>query len=253
MEKTPVQKTGAAVKGPADTLRVVSRAKLHEQIVSQVEGLIESGRLNVGDQLPPERKLADIFKVSRHSVREAIRILEQKQILKSRPGSGTFVVTGDESSLVEYLADSFRRRKSKLYEIFQFRRMLEFQVAALAAQNRSAENIGEIDRARQAYEAVEGHPKSLKEKDRHFHLALARATGNSVLAQIMERLTHLLDESRGELSQGIARHRVSIRGHARIAAAIRRRDADAAHHAMNTHLDEIEKIIFKAVRNDINQ
>jgi GntR family transcriptional repressor for pyruvate dehydrogenase complex len=187
--------------------------------------------------------------VSRHPVREVIRILEQKQVLKGRPGSGTFVVGGD----VEYLTDSFCRNKGKLYEIFQFRKMLEPQIAALAAQNSSAEIIGEIDAARQAYEAVAGHPKSLKEKDRLFHLALARATGNSVLTQIMERLTDLLDESRVELSQSIARHRVSVKGHARIAAAIRRRDAGAAHHAMNMHLDEIETIIFKAVRNDINQ
>ena len=184
--------------------------------------------------------------MSRHSVREAIRILEQKQILKSRPGSGTFVVIEDESSLVEFLTDSLRRKKSKLFEIFQFRRMLEPQIAALAAQNSSTENIGEIDTARQAYEAVEGHPKSLKEKDRLFHLALARATGNTVLLQIMERLTDVLDKSRVEFSQSLTRHQVSLKGHARIVLAIRRRDADAAHHAMSTHLDEIEKVLFKS-------
>jgi len=62
----------------------------------------------------------------------------------------------------------------------------------------------------------------------------------------MGRLTDVLDKSRVELSQSITRHGVSVKGHARIAAAIRRRDADAAHHAMRTHLDEIEKIIFKS-------
>jgi GntR family transcriptional repressor for pyruvate dehydrogenase complex len=230
----------------ADNLTIVSRTKLHEQIVAQIEGLIESGRLKVGDQLPPERKLADIFKVSRHSVREAIRILEQKQILKSRPGSGTFVVTEDESSLVEFLTGSLRRKKSKLFDIFQFRRMLEPQIAALAAQNATAECIGEIENARQAYQVVRDDPKSLKEKDQLFHLALARATGNTILLQIMERLTDVLGESRMELSQSTIRHQVSVKGHARIVAAIQHRDPDAAHHSMNTHLDEIEKVIFKS-------
>ncbi|MEW6674198.1 MAG: FadR/GntR family transcriptional regulator [Thermodesulfobacteriota bacterium] len=238
-------KTDATIKEPADSLRAVSRTKLHEQIAAQIEGLIESGRLKGGDQLPPERQLADIFKVSRHSVREAIRTLEQRQILKSRPGSGTFVITGAESTLVEFLAESLRSRKSKLFEIFQFRRMLEPQIAALAAQNSSAAHLDEIENAREAYQAAGGHPGNLKEKDRSFHLALARATGNSVLLQIMERLTDVLDESRLEMSQSPARQQFSVKGHARIAAAVRRRDADAAHQAMNTHLDEIERVLYE--------
>ena len=236
-----------------DKLTIVNRTKLPEQIVAQIEGLIENGHLKVGDQLPPERKLADIFKVSRHSVREAIRILEQKQILKSRTGSGTFVVTEDESTLVEFLTGSLRRKKSKLFEIFQFRRMLEPQIAALAAQNATPESIGKIENTQQAYQAVRDDPKSLKEKDQLFHLALARATGNTVLLQIMERLTDVLGESRVELSQSFTRHKVSLKGHARIVAAIRRRDVDAAHQAMNTHLDEIEKVLFKVVSDDNNQ
>jgi len=231
---------------PAGNLTVVSRTKLHEQIVVQIEGLIESGRLKVGDHLPPERELAGIFKVSRHSVREAIRILEQKQILKSRPGSGTFVVTEDESSLIEFLTDSLRRRKNKLFEIFQFRRMLEPQIVALAAQKAAAESIAEIENAQQAYQAVRDDPKSVKEKDQFFHLALARATGNTVLLQVMERLTDVLGESRVKMSQSTTRHQISIKGHARIVAAVRCRDAEAAHHAMNTHLDEIEKVLFKS-------
>ena len=68
-------------------LKAVTKTKFHEQIVDQVQALIEKGRLKHGDQLPPERELASIFKVSRHSVREAIRVLEQKKVLKSRPGS----------------------------------------------------------------------------------------------------------------------------------------------------------------------
>ena len=69
------------------SLKAVTKIKFHEQIVEQVQALIEKGGLKHGDQLPAERELASIFKVSRHSVREAIRVLEQKRVLKSRPGS----------------------------------------------------------------------------------------------------------------------------------------------------------------------
>ena len=74
-------------KSLSNPFKAVKKTKLHEQIVSQIQALIDNGRLKHGDQLPPERELATIFQVSRHSVREAIRILEQKKVLISRPGS----------------------------------------------------------------------------------------------------------------------------------------------------------------------
>ena len=127
-----VEKSGNSL---TKTLQAVAKTKLHEQIVNQVQVLIEKGRLKHGDQLPPERELASIFKVSRHTVREAIRILEQKKILKSRPGSGTFIILEDESSVVEFMARAIFREKNTLSEIFQFRELLEPQIAGLAAQN----------------------------------------------------------------------------------------------------------------------
>lgn len=109
------------VKSLTNTLTAVTKTKLHEQIVIQIPALIDKGRLKHGDQLPPERELATIFTVSRHSVREAIRVLEQKNILKSRPGSGTYINLEDESSVVEFLDRAIDREKHTMAEIFQFR------------------------------------------------------------------------------------------------------------------------------------
>ena len=95
----------------AENLQPVTKTKFHEQIVAQVRALIEKGGLKHGDQLPAERELASIFKVSRHSVREAIRVLEQQQVVKSRPGSGTFIILENESSVVESLAGAILREK----------------------------------------------------------------------------------------------------------------------------------------------
>ena len=133
-----VKKTGNSLTG---NLQAVTKTKFHEQIVDQVQALIEKGRLKHGDQLPPERELASIFKVSRHSVREAIRVLEQKKVLKTRPGSGTFIILENESSVVESLANAILREKNTLSEIFQFRELLEPQIAGLAARNAKKEDI----------------------------------------------------------------------------------------------------------------
>lgn len=137
-----VEKSGHSL---TQNLQAVAKTKLHEQIVEQVQLLIEKGRLKHGDQLPPGRELASIFKVSRHTVREAIRILEQKKILKSRPGSGTDIILEDESSVVELLARAIFREKNSLSEIFQFRELLKPQIAGLAAQNATQKDISVLE------------------------------------------------------------------------------------------------------------
>jgi GntR family transcriptional repressor for pyruvate dehydrogenase complex len=79
--------------------------------------------------------------VSRHSVREAIRSLEKENVLESRAGSGTFVVLGNTQAVADYLARAVLLEKDRLAEIFQIRVMLEPQVAALAAENASRDDI----------------------------------------------------------------------------------------------------------------
>jgi len=227
-------------------LQAVSRAKLHEQIVNQVQDLIEKGGLKHGDQLPPERELASIFKVSRHTVREAIRILEQKKILKSRPGSGTFVILEDESSAVEVLAKAIYREKNTLSEIFQFRELLEPQIAGLAARNATKKDIVVLEDILERQKKELGNAAVSKELDEEFHLALAKATGNCVLYQVVELFGHILLKSRHENSQSPSRHKLSLEGHKKILAAIKGKDSRAAKELMSGHLDAIRKLLISS-------
>ena len=229
-------------------LRAVRRAKLHEQIVGQVRDLIAAGRLNHGDRLPPERELAEIFNVSRHSVREAIRVMEHQGLVQSRPGSGTFVVVGDETGLVDILAMAIHREKDKLTEIFELRRLIEPQIAGLAAENASPDDLG---RLRQAYEA---HRRRLDDEieaakgDHAFHLALAAASGNSILIKVVELLDDLLAHSRAEFSQSVRRRQLSAEGHAEILRAVVAGDAEMARVAMTRHLLMIEEVVLQKHR-----
>ncbi len=115
------------------TLQAVAKTKLHEQIVNQVQALIEKGGLKHGDQLPPERELASIFKVSRHTVREAIRILEQKNILRSRPGSGTFIILEDESNrpLLNIWPEPYSEKKIRFLKSFNSENYLNLRLPGL--------------------------------------------------------------------------------------------------------------------------
>lgn len=232
----------------ADNLKAIRKTSLYVQIASQIQDLIENGKLKHGDQLPPERELADIFQVSRHSVREAIRTLEQKNILKSRVGSGTYVIIEDEPSVVDFLARAIQREKGKLSEIFEFRRMIEPQIARLAAQNATR---GHID---QLTEIIEKHQQSMPdleksvELDHAFHLTLALATGNDILLKIVERTNDILAESRADVLQSPARVQHSINGHQKVLRALRQGDPDLAAQAMNEHLTEVEEVIKREQR-----
>lgn len=238
-----IEKSGNSL---TKTLQAVAKTKLHEQIVNQVQALIEKGRLKHGDQLPPERELASIFKVSRHTVREAIRILEQKKILRSRPGSGTFIILEDESSVVEFMARAIFREKNTLSEIFQFRELLEPQIAGLAARNATQKNISVLEDILEKQKQELGNTIESKELDEKFHLALAKATGNSVLFQVVELFGHILLKSRHEDSQSPYRNKLSIEGHNKILDAIKDADFRAANKLMAGHLDAIRELVLSS-------
>ena len=238
-----IEKSGNSL---TKTLQAVAKTKLHEQIVNQVQALIEKGRLKHGDQLPPERELASIFKVSRHTVREAIRILEQKKILRSRPGSGTFIILEDESSVVEFMVRAIFREKNTLSEIFQFRELLEPQIAGLAARNATQKNISVLEDILEKQKLELGNTIESKELDEKFHLALAKATGNSVLFQVVELFGHILLKSRHEDSQSPYRNKLSIEGHNKILDAIKDADSRAANKLMAGHLDAIRELVLSS-------
>lgn len=229
----------------SENLTAVRKTKLYEQIVSQLQSFIESGRLKHGDRLPSERELSSIFQVSRHSVREAIRILEEKNLLKTRLGSGTYINTEEESSMVDFLARAIFTEKSKLIEIFQFRNMIEPQIARLAAENATAKDIEALENILKAQEQALDNIKEYLNLDRAFHLALAKATNNTILVRIIERINGILSKSRAEFSQSQTRRQRSFNGHQKIIHAIKAKKPGLAAEHMIEHINAIKKIALQ--------
>ncbi len=225
------------------------RTKLYEQIVLQIQDIIGKGKLKPGDRLPAERELARIFNVSRHCVREAIRILEQKGIVRSILGSGTIVVHEDESSVIDVLSTAIHRKKTKLSEIFVFRRLIEPQIARLSAKNAAQANIDELEKIYIEQKNHDGTTRAFGLIDQKFHLALTRATGNSTLFQVVQLISNLLLKSREEYLQSPKRRQLSLQGHARILNAIKERNPNKAGEAMENHLANVEDIIMAHSKN----
>ena len=120
----------------------IKSTRIYEAIVRQVKAMIAEGRLKSGDQLPPERDLAEKFVVSRTSVREALRALESLGLIEIRPGEGTFVREVSVESLIEPLALLMLSQREAIGELFEARRLLEPSIAARIRQWLSCERFG---------------------------------------------------------------------------------------------------------------
>ena len=221
----------------------IKKTRVYENIVSEIKNLINQGRLKAGDQLPTERELSETFKVSRTSVREAFRILESQGFLESRPGNGTYVTNNAIDSLVQPLASFILKEKDYQLELFEMRRLLESQLAYLAAERATPEDVTKMEKilSRQEEQIAEGGTGM--DADNAFHHALAEATKNRILLHIINTTMEFIDESRESYLLGEERAKKSLTHHKKILSAIKAGDRELAAKAMLEHIKDIEKTL----------
>jgi len=232
-----------------EALKVVEKKRAYESIVQQVLELIENGKLKQGDQLPSERELTEIFKVSRTTVREAIRTLESMKLLQSRQGNGTYVLASSEEDLIQPLAAALFNAKDDIRHIFYVRKIIEPHVALLAAENATAQEIEEMEEILRRQEICVEKGENIIETDSAFHNLMAGATKNRVMERLTAALVDFLKQSREhyllDVEPGNNRPERSLEGHKQVLAAIKKGDCEAAQRLMLQHLEEIERIVFK--------
>jgi GntR family transcriptional regulator, transcriptional repressor for pyruvate dehydrogenase complex len=225
-------------------LKEVRKKRAYEDIVVQIRDLITKGRLNRDDQLPNEKDLSDTFKVSRSTVREAILSLERMRLVERRQGDGTYVIATGEEVQVQPLASALFGEKDDLIDIINLRKIIEPEVAQIAAGSATAEEIEELERIlREQENNIIGGGQEVQ-IDSTFHSLLYRIAKNVVLERLSMALTDLLSQTRDACLQPEERRRVSVRGHQLILDAIKSSNGRAARKAMLNHLADIEKIVF---------
>jgi DNA-binding FadR family transcriptional regulator len=222
----------------ASPFQVIQSSKLSDQISRQLLQTIVTGHYRPGDLLPPERELAAMFKVSRVAVREALGSLVAKGILSVRQGRGTTVNPTDTWNTLDPDVLMILHGHEVLDEVMEMRRIFEPEVAALAAQNITPEQLENL-RSKSVLpdsDTIEQHV----ERDTAFHILIAQATQNLVLVIVLTSISELLRECRrrtfvvpGELARAREWHRC-------IFEAIERRDPEAARQAMAQHMDQVK-------------
>ncbi|UCF89470.1 MAG: FadR family transcriptional regulator [bacterium] len=222
----------------------VKKTRIHEEIVFKIRDMIKEGRLKSGDQLPTERELAEAFKVSRPSVREALRALESQGYLVSRQGDGTYVTQQPIELLVEPFASVITKEKYDQLELFEMRRLLEPQIVCIAAERATPEEIEEMAKLveQEEQELLSTDPKPTPEKT--LHEVIFKAAKNNIISSIMDSLIDSLAESRDKYLQIKGRPEMSLGRHKEILAAIRMGDGQMAARIMREHLEETEALLF---------
>ncbi|MBW6395158.1 FadR family transcriptional regulator [Thermus sp. SYSU G05001] len=213
------------------------RTRLANLIAHELETLIQEGVWVPGAYLPPERVLADRFKVSRVSIREALRLLEARGVIEIHPSSGARVRSS--TTAVGHLLAS-RLEGLSLTDLFEFRYIVEPEAAALAAKRADKDVLDRLAEILTEQEASLQDVHGFLALDLEFHRLIAVASGNGVLQEMVSALNAGLRETRLRAIKATFDPIRSLEGHRRVLKAILSGDADGARQAMRQHLKEVE-------------
>ena len=221
-------------------LQAVEPQRLYRQIAEQLRGLITQGEFTTGSRLPAERDLARQFGVSRPSVREALIALEVEGWVEVRTGSGVYVQ--DRADQRNGAGIKVPPAEWGPLELIRARRVIEGEIASLAATQAKRKHISAIADAIDFMQQDADRGVAPLAGDRAFHTAIAQASDNVVLIETVQTFWDArrgpLFERLGDYFETVPSWRKAIAEHQAVLEAIRARDAQGARAAMQSHMDK---------------
>ncbi|MFO6453083.1 MULTISPECIES: FadR/GntR family transcriptional regulator [unclassified Aeromicrobium] len=224
-----------------------------EQVEQRIKSAILSGELKSGDPLPPESELARQFNVSRTTLREALRVLTSQHLIYKVPGArgGNFVQSIDHESLgtvvIESVDNLLALGSIDFSEVADVRRHLEVPSVRLAATSRTEEDLVELRSVVNQQRAASVDDPEVPDLDRRFHVGIAGASGNRVLASFVAALHHATEPVNYlDLSPEVGRE--TVKQHVRILRAIEAQDPDEGEAAIVEHLTYLQRHLVADAR-----
>lgn len=224
---------------------------MYEQVAEQLLGQIGARRLKPGDVLPPERELTESFGVGRSSIREALRMLESQGVISAVNG-GSFVVAEAANPLNSSLRLMFTLDdRTGIHDLFELRRILEVEAAALAAARHGPDHLDEMEAAigEMAASLTDTGGDRFIEADLRFHLAVAEATGNRLVLHSMQAVRDVIRRALMTVFTIPRSPESAVVEHRAIRAAIASGDPSRARQEMANHLVRVESDVEKGVSN----
>lgn len=223
----------------------IARQKTYELVAERLLELIRSRRLGPGDAVPSERELVDLFRVGRSSVREALRMLESQGVIRSG-ANGSFRVAEFGSTLDTSLEFLLSVDAADVGELFETRRILEGEAAALAASRRTKAQVKEMAQSVDEMAAGLQSEERFITADLRFHLLVAQATKNRVLYHLMDAIRALLQRSLASSYHIPGSPDRAIEMHRLILEAIEEGRPEEARQRMQEHVARVERDITGA-------
>ncbi len=219
--------------------------EIQNEIIGKMRDLMNLKNLEPGDKLPSERMLSEKFEVSRTNVREAIQKLEFYGILKSKPQSGTFVADIGQVAMNGMMEDILRLDNPDFKSLVETRILLELKTVRLAAQRRTDKDLIQMQHALEAYSKKVKNGEDAVQEDLLFHLAIAKASGNSTMNTFMliitpEIITNF--EKYHVCDKGLAVR--GVQEHQEVFDAIKAQDPQLAKQKMKIHFKTLYQYCY---------
>lgn len=234
---------------------IIGKNAVSDQIVEYIEQCIIKGELKSGDKLPSERVFAETLGVSRIPLREALRSLSQLGLVETKHGQGTFIRDANNSFLTRKLATYMYSSETSVFEILQFRQILESECAKIAATSASKEELEEIKYYKNKAEEAEisirnGNYEEFSDMDIKFHTAIVKASHNLLFLNLFNAIHKTLKiqqiwslSESNEIYDYIAFHRL-------ICDAIENKNPDEAYNSSRNHIISVGDLMLKSYKKE---
>ncbi|HHV13329.1 MAG TPA: FadR family transcriptional regulator [Clostridiales bacterium] len=216
--------------------------KSYRKVIDYIKEQIREGKLEMGGKLPAERELSNLLGISRNSVREAIRTLDNMGVIVSQHGAGNYLSGNFEHNLVETMSMMFYLNQIDYQQISQLRRALEMQALLLAIDHITEPEIEQLERTlAQLENEVEEINVIL---DKQLHYGIAKASNNTLIIGILNALSNLIDQFIYDLRRDILStedsRKILNEAHNEMLKSLITKDKNLAYTAINKHFDIVD-------------
>lgn len=235
-------------------IKPVSKKSLFEEVSEQIIKLIQNGTFELGEKLPGENSLSESFNVSRNSIRESLKALQLTGILTSKPGKGTYVSEQALRNIHNMELISIIENESTLIELMEARLIIEPDLAYLAAQRATDEDIKKLE------EVIHKGKKALAEKKysfdigMEFHMLILEISRNRILGDFMKSITdHLIAQRAKIMLEHLSEYilEVEMGEHKKMLEFIREGNGEMAKEYMRKHIANSMQIIIEKQKKDL--
>lgn len=228
-------------------VKPIKSRKIYEEISDSLINMLKKGELSPGDKLASVEQMAKNYHVSRSAIREALSGLRAIGLVETRQGEGTYITKFDASQFSLPVTTALLLKREDIKELSEVRKILEVGSAGAAALHHQEEDLIPMEKALQNMHDAKGKGELGEKADLEFHLAIANATHNKMLINLMASVSDILVESMRETRRLILfsdeREGALYKEHQRIFEAIKDRNFDNAQEEMRHHLKEVDRLL----------